>query len=257
MDEETKDAVVGAGSVIAAAVVTNPVIAATVPALVALGLDRISKKSRERARDIVQRMIAVDETPAEFAEFLNARIMDEDEAVIGAMRTLLVASVDALSLAALEPMSLIGRQYLRQRTPAWVARGWLRLLAELSDEELAALRQTVRVGGSAWRRMRDGDIPVRLRAVLGADDSLWIQWADTDNNPAYVAKGQATRLLALLQHFHLGRYVFDQEAGMATRRAFEPNVPKQEFEIYTKAFASIADAMGDIAGPPRTEKAAG
>lgn len=67
--------------------------------------------------------------------------MKDDEEVFSALRALLDAALDAVSPSALEAIAAVGRDYLRDECPAWVARGWIRIFSEVTLGELRALRE--------------------------------------------------------------------------------------------------------------------
>lgn len=134
----------GAAKVAAAAAgAAAPVIMAAgeIGALVTdVAWDRVSKQNRSRARGIMSRLLYAEEDPASFEAYLNQKLLEEDQEIIGAVRSLINAAVDAVSPAAMAAMALLAREHLRQRTDTWIARGGLRVLAECTDAELGALR---------------------------------------------------------------------------------------------------------------------
>lgn len=153
MSDAAKDAAAGAAAtgtaLIAAAAGASPLMAALatmVPAVVEQGFHAIAKIRDWRTKRVAQVLIESDEDPEGFAGELNAKLLSENEDAIAAFRALMVATLEAVSPAALEPIAHVGRQYLRERCPKWIARSWLRVLTELDDGEIAALREAVEAG---------------------------------------------------------------------------------------------------------------
>lgn len=148
MADSKKDATKGVATVALTYATTGSALAAaltSVPTLVGLGWEKIAGRAKGRAQRLYQRMLEVDEDPAQFAEHLKS----DREDVLTALRALITASVDAISPAAIEPIALIGREYLRDRCPGFLARGWLRILTELTESEIAELRELVQAACEA------------------------------------------------------------------------------------------------------------
>lgn len=249
MGDDKKDILVGATNVAAAALIASPAAAALVPVIAAVALEKISSASKRRAERIVARMIEMDEPPGDFADYLNARLMDEDEEVIGALRTLLLASIDAIAPAALEPMALVGRRYLRKQTPAWIARGWTRLLAELTEAELRALREIVVVGVKTWRRLQSMGSRPAVELIVsrggGDRDHVGISASLPEFRGARpIAAGHASRLVDLMAMHQLGRdRIVMEPDGFPSRGKSAPMKPVERFTFHANAFKSIAEAF--------------
>ena len=202
-----------------------------IPTVIGLGFDRIRSRGERRAERLLKQMTEADSSPEAFVEGIRARLEADDPELVGALRSLLVASVEAVSDSAIEPMALLGRAYLRGECPTWVARGWLRILAEMTDTELVELRRLVieaqglrarslaeyyRIGSSKARAWTP-HIRIRMRENAAGETILFLvpdampnttSIADLarptpDAEQPVFAVGFAERVYAQLLHHHL------------------------------------------------------
>lgn len=115
-------------------------LAAAASGVIATSFEKVRGRDAARAQKVMERLLKADELPDEFADHLRQCMLREDENVLGALRQLLMAAVEAVSPAALDAMAKIVRLHLRDRCPVWVARGGVRTFAEAIEPELAAMR---------------------------------------------------------------------------------------------------------------------
>jgi hypothetical protein len=132
-------------SLVTTAVHTKSLPLTLAPKLVAIGFKHASKRVQARAEKMVRELLDADERPSELADWIDAKVMEEDEHVAAAFHALLVASAESITPAALAPIGIIGRAYLKNECEAWVARGWLRVLSEVTAEELRGVRDAIAV----------------------------------------------------------------------------------------------------------------
>lgn len=255
VNSKKKDLAQGAAAVGAAAIAlaSGPigVIAAALPTVVSMGFDAIKTSDQRRAAKLVERMIAADESPAEFAADLQEKLRT-DQDVIAAFRMLVASSIESVASDAIEPIALIGRKYLRGECPGWVARGWLRVLVDLTASEIDQLRGLI-AGADALRRrasaayftfedptvailwsprvrmqVRPGHLGVCLvpdsfpPTVISVDDVSRIEasrLAHSQIGREMYANDYAERLFAELERFHLARV--DHSAALQWQRARE------------------------------------
>lgn len=237
---DSKKAVLeGAAAIGAAALalVSGPVgvVAAALPTLVSLGFDAIKASDQRRAARLIKGMLEADESPAEFAAQLDEKLR-RDEDAISAFRILVSSSIESVAIAAIEPIALIGRRYLRGECPGWVARGWLRILVDLTGNEIEQLRALVHAADDLhqdWTAAYDQiagtsglpafRAPVRMRIgpdscgvriltpmvpgdfIQRADLQLIAAGAERAPAPTSVANDYAERLFAELERLHLAR----------------------------------------------------
>lgn len=244
-----KDVVVGSVGAAATALTgqgTGAALATLIPTVVSTGFNAIRDSDRKKAEDLIKRMIAADESPAEFAEALNSKLATDPD-VVAAFRAMTVASIDSVTQAAIEPIALVGRQYLRGMSPTWAARGWLRLLADLSESELGILRAVVQDGArrrsiidenEKKRRQGQPEGPwantrsrTRVRLQLHRTNSgepslgLWFTYSVGlfHNDPAKRFETDGVeRLWQLLNRNHLGVLIPDPQQQHRER---EPSLP--------------------------------
>jgi hypothetical protein len=178
-DVPTKDLVTGSASTGTAMVATAAAsgssaavvlagVLAFIPTIFGLGVDRIRSRSERRAQRLLEHMTEADPDPQGFVEGLRARLEADDPDLVSALRSLLAASVESVSDAAIEPMAMIGRAHIRGECPTWIARGWLRILAELTEVEIADLRALVEEG----KAMRARSL-AEYRRILRVPDAQW------------------------------------------------------------------------------------
>jgi len=150
-----KDAAIALAGTAAVALGAPAVIAAAAGGVLGVGIERVMNRDTRRAQRLFERLLEGDESPEEFAQHLRDRLLADDEAVISAFRSLLAASLDAVSESALESMAVLARRHFREpHIPVWLARGGLRVMAECTAQELAGLRQFVQALAEAPSNMR-------------------------------------------------------------------------------------------------------
>lgn len=132
------------------------------PGLLGSAVDAVRGSREQRMNELLDRMKDADADPEGFSEFLNEKLATNHEDTIVALRLLLNASIDSVALGAIEPIAFVGRSYVRGDCVAWIARGWMRLLSELTDLELRDLREFISISRIARRRRRT--LPVRMRS---------------------------------------------------------------------------------------------
>lgn len=108
--------------------------------ILSMTLGRLDERDANRARKLYAELKPDGLADEEFTAQLHRQMLESDE-VLTIFRTLLVASVEAMSLEAVACMARVGRRYLAGQCPQWLARGLVRLLSEISDPELGALRE--------------------------------------------------------------------------------------------------------------------
>lgn len=164
-DDTAKDASVAVVAASAAALsLTGPAGAAVaaIGGLVSIAWNKIGGRNQRKAESLFLKMAQADPDPSEFIQQLHRRLEADDEEVFVALRGLLNAALDAVSPASLEAIALVGREYLRARCSAAIARGWVKLISEVTTQELAALREVA--AAAIVAREIDGDI--RSRAPI-------------------------------------------------------------------------------------------
>lgn len=137
-------AVEAAVGIVAAAAVSLsvPTRLAADASVLGVRLEDVSAYETQRANLLFARLFARDKHPEEFAQELRDHLRVGDAEVSAVLRTMLIAALDALTPAAIEPMAVLARRFLRTRdAPVWLVRGGLRTLAECSAVEFGALQQ--------------------------------------------------------------------------------------------------------------------
>lgn len=251
MSDTKKDVLVGGAGVVAAAALTGtgPIGAAAmaIPTLIGVGFNAIKSADQKRAEKLLERMVGADEDPTDFVDALNSRLAKDPE-VVAAFRALMVASIESVALAAIEPIALVGRQHLRGTCPAWAARSWLRVLAELAEDELGMLRTLVLEAVRRRDRIEDEDAksqgpgrgfaatgqqhprrtPIRLRLHRDHqwESSLTLSFRHSvmlfhNDPPPRFDSDAVNRLWQLLNQNHLGMLVPDREQLERERKAEE------------------------------------
>jgi hypothetical protein len=137
-DGVAKEVAVGITSTVVAVASIAAVPAAIIPALVSLGFHHVGKRSLRAAEKLFDRLVDGD---ADLEADLKRRLEAEDEEILTAFHRLLVASLDAVTPAATVPMAYVGRLYLKNQVPKWLARAAVEVLRRVDEDELAALRR--------------------------------------------------------------------------------------------------------------------
>lgn len=183
-DDSGKDgsvALIAAGG--AALALGGPAAAAlaAIGGLVSIAWNKIGTRNQRKAEELFRRMAEADDDPLDFINMLNRRLEADDEEVFVAVRALLNATLDAISPAAMEAISLIGREYLRGRCIAVTARGWIGLISELTSPELGALRDVA--GAAVVAREVDDDIRSRAPVFQRSDKPRGVAFLLSDQRP--------------------------------------------------------------------------
>ncbi len=197
-DESPKEiAVAAAAAVIALAENAEP-LTAIVTGTFALAFEQIAARHEKRARKVLTDLFESDASPHELAASVNARLAEADEEVITVLRQLLLSTAEAAEPAAIEPMALLARAQMRGSCDMWVARGGLRLLAEVDARELGALREMF----AAAERARGFGNSALFHLGRTTDGKLDGLRAPGDSEPL-IARGHARRLADLLRRHGL------------------------------------------------------
>lgn len=248
MNEGKKDLAEGALAVGAAGLaIANPVagvMAAAAPSLLKAVFRRFEHR---RAEKLFTRMVEADESPEEFGEHLRSKIAEEHDETMAALRLLVTASLEAVTAAAVEPIAMVGRQYLRGVCPSWIARGWVRVLMEFDERELGQLRDLVAAG-----RLSPAHLPIEFRLEPGLRDHdpahLSLEHVVISRHPGAVASGDARRFVELFVQNHLAHTVDEKDqTPPAVRGAFQRGRDRVLVKIERASFRVI-----DLALPPST-----
>lgn len=112
-------------------------------------------------------MAEADEDPDDFLAAVSEKVRDGDDETLVKLRALVRADLESASPDASLPIAAIGRDYVRGECPSWAARGWVRLLSEVSSREIDALRtlatmtrMSIDAYGEYLRRQRENKIAV-------------------------------------------------------------------------------------------------
>jgi hypothetical protein len=252
--------------VVAAAGSPLAIAAAAVPGLVGLGVGTIHKRNQRRAEELFERMISADEDPAEFAAHVEEKLTADDPETVTAFRDLLTASVQRLAESAIGPIALIGRQYVRKDCPPWIARGWLRVLSELSDDEIAGVEELARQGILATNRLNRMDLvkgprDIELRRSRGPRGEALSTSSLVPYEPAFAA-GYADRLVEMMQSNHLGYSTKGQPSAFSMDGPDLFIVRAEAFRVLVRALpaatsaAEATEAANAIADADAAAKAA-
>lgn len=268
-DDSVKDgttALIAAGA--AVLTLTGPAGAAVAFAsgVAAIAWDRLGSRNRRRAEQLFQQMTDGDEDPTAFIDMINRRLLIDDEEVFVALRLLLNATLDAISPAAMGAIAIIGRAYLRGKCSAPLARGWIRIISELTTSELAALRDVAdaalaarAVGDDLMRRapsLRVSEQPSGVAFLLsdqrpGGAKTLNAIPAVQGRGAEPVAAGYAERLFELMLRNGIGSERGNLIAQHRTRAITPDTRPAVELEheaveILVRAMERAHNAPGTM-----------
>jgi hypothetical protein len=203
--------------------------------VLSITLGRIGEAEARRARALYASMKDPNVSDDDFVAEINRRLLAEPE-VLAVFRSLLVASVESVTLDALAAMGRVGRRYLCGECPQWVARGIVRLLAELSDAELGALRETVARHAAAphhsgW---------LHLGVTFGGSNSEPMFRRHTGGNSEHTAKGHALRLESLLQQYGLTASIYYGQNGVERSQTDSVNLSPEVVAELVHALVPVA-----------------
>jgi len=173
-DDAVKELIVGGAAVTATIADPHtalPVVLTGVAALFATAWERINSRNARNAERVFEQLVGAD-TVDDLSVALHKALLEEKPEVLAAVRNLLESAVEAQTDTVLGAMAVLARRHLRGECPAWVSRGCVRMLAEVTEEELSVVRELVDLardmpqygGGLFSLLMTDGQVTDCLAA---------------------------------------------------------------------------------------------